>query len=73
MGAEQVVLAGNYPAHAQTFLDVRDTGFANYPEEVAVPGLTASINEHLMKVWQGKVPFEQGMTELQTLVDGKLG
>ncbi|MEU8319904.1 sugar ABC transporter substrate-binding protein [Nonomuraea sp. NPDC048881] len=72
-GAEQVVLAGNYPAHAQTFLDVRDTGFANYPEEVAVPGLTASINDHLMKVWQGKLGFEQGMTELQTLVDGKLG
>ncbi|NUR86364.1 MAG: sugar ABC transporter substrate-binding protein [Nonomuraea sp.] len=72
-GAEQVVLAGGYPAHAQTFLDVRDTGFANYGEEVSVPGLTAAINEHLMKVWQGKVPFDQGMTELQTIVDGKLG
>ncbi|GAA2771839.1 extracellular solute-binding protein [Nonomuraea dietziae] len=37
-GAEQVVLEDKYPAHAQTFLDVRDTGFANYAEEVSVPG-----------------------------------
>ncbi|MFI9558711.1 ABC transporter substrate-binding protein [Nonomuraea endophytica] len=71
-GAESVVLDG-YPEHAQTLIDVRDNGFANYPEEVAVPGLTADINEHLMKVWQGKVPFDQGMTELQKLVEGKLG
>ncbi|GII83367.1 ABC transporter substrate-binding protein [Sphaerisporangium siamense] len=68
-GAEQVVLDG-YPQHAQTFLDVRDTGFANYPDEVAVPGLTAAINDELLKVWTGKVPFDQGMTELQKAVDG---
>ncbi|MDR8411374.1 sugar ABC transporter substrate-binding protein [Nonomuraea sp. 3-1Str] len=72
-GAEQVVLADGYPKHAQTFIDVRDTGFANYPEEVAVPGLTAAINEHLMKMWSGKVGFDQGMTELQQLVQSKLG
>ncbi|MER7130889.1 ABC transporter substrate-binding protein [Streptosporangium saharense] len=72
-GAEQVVLEGDYPAHAQTFIDVRDTGFANYPEEVAIPGLTKDINDHLLKVWTGKIPFEQGMTELQALVDGKIG
>ncbi|MFF0311097.1 ABC transporter substrate-binding protein [Streptosporangium sp. NPDC004379] len=72
-GAEQVVLEGGYPAHAQTFLDVRDTGFANYPEEVAVPGLTKDINDLLLKVWTGKVAFDQGMTELQSLVDGKIG
>ncbi|MGW4420920.1 ABC transporter substrate-binding protein [Streptosporangium sp. NPDC004631] len=72
-GAEQVVLDDNYPAHAQTFLDVRNTGFANYPDEVAVPGLTKEINDHLLKVWTGKIPFERGMTELQSLVDGKIG
>jgi multiple sugar transport system substrate-binding protein len=71
-GAESIVLDG-YPEHAQTFIDVRDKGFANYPEEVAVPGLTADINEHLLKVWSGKVGFDQGMTELQKLVEGKLG
>lgn len=71
-GAESIVLDG-YPAHAQTFLDVRDTGYANYPEEVAVPGLTKEINDQLLKVWTGKIPFDRGMTELQALVNGKLG
>lgn len=70
-GAESLVLNG-YPAHAQTFLDVRDTGFANYAEEVGVPGLTADINDHLMKVWQGKLPVDQAMTDLQKLVEGRL-
>lgn len=71
-GAEQVVLEG-YPAHAQTFLDVRDTGFANYPEEVGVPGLTADINNRLMRLWTGKSGFDATMTDLDALVSGKLG
>ncbi len=71
-GAESVVLEG-YPAHAQTFIDTRDKGYANYPEEAAVPGLTASINELLLKLWTGKVGFEQAMTDLNALVAGKLG
>lgn len=71
-GAESLVLDG-YPAHAQTFLDVRDKGFANYAEEVAVPGLTASINDHLMKLWQGKVSLDEGLTELQKLVESSMG
>ncbi|MBL1101766.1 ABC transporter substrate-binding protein [Streptomyces coffeae] len=70
-GAESIVLDG-YPKHAQTFLDVRDTGFANYPDEVAVPGLTASINEQLLKVWTGKVAFGKGLTDLQALVDKEI-
>ncbi|GAA0707355.1 sugar ABC transporter substrate-binding protein [Dactylosporangium roseum] len=72
-GAESIVTSANYPPHAKTFLDVRDTGFANYPEEVAVPKLTADINDLLMKVWTGKVGFDEGMTQLQTLVSGRLG
>lgn len=72
-GAESIITESGYPEHAQTFLDVRDTGFANYPEEVAVPKLTADINDLLMKVWTGKIGFDEGMTQLQTMVDGKLG
>ncbi|WP_235583055.1 ABC transporter substrate-binding protein [Kitasatospora sp. Root107] len=72
-GAESLVTDGKYPAHAQTFLDVRDKGFANYPDEVAVPGLTKAVNDHLMKIWEGKVGFDEGMTQLQTLVDGLKG
>ncbi|WP_328967051.1 ABC transporter substrate-binding protein [Streptomyces sp. NBC_00239] len=72
-GAEGLVTDGNYPAHARTFIDVRDKGFANYPDEVAVPGLTKAVNDHLMKIWEGKLGFDEGMTELQSLVDGMTG
>ncbi|KJY34019.1 sugar ABC transporter substrate-binding protein [Streptomyces sp. NRRL S-495] len=72
-GAESLVTEGNYPPHAKTFLDVRDRGFANYPDEVAVPGLTKAINDQLMKIWEGKTGFDEGMTQLQTLVDGMKG
>ncbi|MFE6868100.1 ABC transporter substrate-binding protein [Kitasatospora sp. NPDC057692] len=72
-GAEDLVTEGDYPPHARTFLDVRDRGFANYPDEVAVPGLTKAISDQLMKIWEGKVGFDEGMTQLQTLVDGMKG
>ncbi|MFB7615903.1 ABC transporter substrate-binding protein [Kitasatospora sp. NPDC056181] len=72
-GAENLVTDGNYPAHAKTFLDLRDRGFANYPDEVAVPGLTKAINDQLMKIWEGKTGFDEGMTQLQALVDGMKG
>lgn len=71
-GAEDVVLEG-YPAHAKTFLDVRDTGFANYPEEVSVPGLTADINNSLMQLWTGKTSFDKAMADLDALVSSRLG
>nr|WP_202512797.1 sugar ABC transporter substrate-binding protein [Streptomyces sp. SID3343] len=71
-GAESVVMEG-YPAHAQTFVDTRDKGYANYPQEAAVPDLTANINDSLMKLWTGKVGFDQEMTDLNALVSGKLG
>ncbi|GAA3030057.1 sugar ABC transporter substrate-binding protein [Kitasatospora albolonga] len=72
-GADELVTEGNYPAHVKTFLDARDNGFANYPEEVAVPGLTKAINDQLMKIWEGKAGLDEGMTQLQTLVDGMKG
>ncbi|WP_406278074.1 ABC transporter substrate-binding protein [Embleya sp. NBC_00896] len=70
-GAESVVMEG-YPAHAQTFIDARNGGFANYPEEAGVPDLTASINDSLMKLWTDKVGFDQEMTDLTALVAAKL-
>ncbi|MFE2722075.1 ABC transporter substrate-binding protein [Kitasatospora sp. NPDC059327] len=72
-GAESVVTAGGYPAHARTFLDLRDKGYANYPDEVAVPGLTKAINDQLMKIWEGKTGFDEGMTQLRKLVGDMTG
>ena len=46
-GADEVVLEDNYPTHAQTFLDMRDIGFANYAAEGAVPG---TVDRHQRSV-----------------------
>jgi len=48
-GADQVVLGANYPAHAQTFIDLRDTGYASTTEEARVPGLSGLIFKPLDK------------------------
>ncbi|QOR71052.1 sugar ABC transporter substrate-binding protein [Ruania alkalisoli] len=52
-GADDVVLADGYPEHAQTFLDMRDMGFANYAAESTVPGLSTDINEAMLNLYQG--------------------
>lgn len=48
-GADSVVLSGNYPAHAQTFLDQRDSGYSSMVEEMRVPGLSGLIFKPLDK------------------------
>lgn len=52
-GADDVVLEDDYPAHAQTFLDMREIGFANYPAESTVPGLSTDINDAMLDLYQG--------------------
>lgn len=53
--AEEVVLEGNLPEHAQYFLDARDIGFALFPAEATTPALTTDIQTALEPVWlQGK-------------------
>ncbi|AZH77293.1 hypothetical protein CSX12_01905 [Microbacterium sp. Y-01] len=37
-GADDVVLEGDYPAHAQTFLDMRDIGFETTRRRPGSPG-----------------------------------
>jgi multiple sugar transport system substrate-binding protein len=52
-GADDVVLSDGYPEHAQTFLDMREIGFANYAAESTVPGLSTDINEAMLDLYQG--------------------
>lgn len=53
-GADEVVLADDYPAHAQTFLTMRDNGFVNYSEEAAVAGLSTDISDLFLALYEGK-------------------
>ena len=66
-GADEVVLDG-YPAHAQTFLDMRDRGFVNYAAEARVPGLSESISKKFLELYQGKATAQETLDAAADLV-----
>ncbi|WP_193597668.1 ABC transporter substrate-binding protein [Microbacterium sp. YJN-G] len=68
-GADEVVLEGGYPAHAQTFLDMRDIGFEDYPAEARVPGLPVAISEEFQKLYEGKADAQQTLDAIAGLVE----
>lgn len=70
-GADSVVLEGNYPAHAQTFLDMRNIGFENYPVESAVPGLSTDISDLFLNLYQGKATAKETLDAVAKLVAEK--
>ena len=72
-GADEVVLEDDYPAHAQTFLDMRDIGFANYAAEAAVPGLSTDISELFLALYEGKADAQATLDEVADLVVDKTG
>ncbi len=67
-GADSVVLEGNYPTHAQTFLDMRDIGFENYPVEATAPGLSSAISDLMLKLYQGKANAQDTLQSAADLV-----
>lgn len=66
-GADDIVLSGSYPAHAQTMLDMRDIGYSNFPTEAAVPDLSNQISvEFMQPLYEGK---SDAQTTLQAIAD----
>ena len=72
-GADEVVLEDGYPAHAQTFLDMRDIGFEDYAAEAKVPSLSTDISEIFLKLYQGKQDAQATLDEAAELVAEKSG
>ncbi|MFL4474114.1 ABC transporter substrate-binding protein [Paeniglutamicibacter sp. MACA_103] len=72
-GADEVVLEDNYPAHAQTFLDMRDIGFANYATEAAVPALSTDISDLFLELYQGKNDARGTLDKVAALIESKTG
>ena len=72
-GADEVVLEDGYPANAQTFLDMRDIGFANYAPEARVPGLSTDISDLFLKLYEGKADAQGTLDEVAALVAEKTG
>lgn len=67
-GADEVVLEGDYPAHAQTFLDMRDIGFEDYPAEARVPGLPVAVAEEFQKLYEGKTDAQSALDTIADVV-----
>ncbi|GAA1057927.1 sugar ABC transporter substrate-binding protein [Agromyces luteolus] len=70
-GADEVVLEDGYPAHAQTFLDMRDIGFEDYAPEARVPGLSTDISDLFLKLYEGKSDAQSTLDEVAGLVAEK--
>ncbi|WP_331436709.1 extracellular solute-binding protein [Gordoniibacillus kamchatkensis] len=71
-GADQVVLEGNLPAHAKTFLDARAIGYALTPKEAGVPGLSKVITDSLEALWLKGGTLEDGLKDLGTQANKKI-
>jgi len=72
-GADEVVLEDGYPAHAQTFLDMRDIGFEDYAAEAVVPGLSTDVSDLFLKLYEGKADAQGTLDAVADLVAEKSG
>ena len=70
-GADDVVLEGNYPAHATTFIEMRDIGFEDHPTEARVPGLSTDISEKMLELYSGKVDARTLLDDVAALIASK--
>lgn len=72
-GADEVVLEDGYPAHAQTFLDMRDIGFEDHPTVAAVPGLSTDISDLMLSLYEGKSDAQGTLDAIADLIASKSG
>ncbi|MET4639812.1 sugar ABC transporter substrate-binding protein [Mycetocola sp. 2940] len=70
-GADDVVLEDGYPAHAQTFLDMRDIGFEDHPTVAAVPGLSTDISDLMLSLYEGKSDAQSTLDTIADLIVSK--
>jgi multiple sugar transport system substrate-binding protein len=72
-GADGVVLEDGYPVHSQTFLDMRDIGFEDYPTEAVVPGLSTDVSDLFLKLYEGKAGTQDTLDAVAALIAEKTG
>jgi multiple sugar transport system substrate-binding protein len=68
-GADDIVLEG-YPAHAQEFITVRDAGYANFPSEARVPGLSGDISTAMQEMYEGRASVADTVAKVSDLIAG---
>jgi len=67
-GADSVVLDGNYPAHAKSFLDMTSAGFEDFAVEAKVPGLSSDVSTAMLSMYQGKTSPADTITAVAKLM-----
>jgi multiple sugar transport system substrate-binding protein len=71
-GADQVVMEGNLPEHAQYFLDARAIGFALSPFEAGIPGLSSDITSELEGLWLKNGDLKSTLKKLGEMANKKI-
>ena len=66
-GADDIVLEG-YPASAQEFISVRDLGYANFPSEARVPGLSGDISTAMQEMYEGRASVDETVAAISDLI-----
>jgi multiple sugar transport system substrate-binding protein len=71
-GADQVVLAGNDPQHAQYMIDARNIGFATFPSEMGTPGLSADIVSTFDPVFLRGADVQATLDKAATMINARI-
>jgi multiple sugar transport system substrate-binding protein len=71
-GADEVVLEGDLPEHAQFFLDAREVGYALWPEEAGIPGLSADITSEFEALWLKGGSLEDALQQMGEKANKKI-
>lgn len=69
-GADELVVEGGYPEHAQTMLDMRDMGYSNFAVEAAVPDLSTTIAvDHMLPLYAGSKDAATTLNDVAALIE----
>ncbi|WP_171814556.1 extracellular solute-binding protein [Arthrobacter dokdonensis] len=68
-GADSVVLEGNYPAHAKSFLEMTNTGFEDFATEAKMPGLSSDVSTAMLTMYQGKTSASDTIAAVAKLME----
>ncbi|MBO0795665.1 MAG: sugar ABC transporter substrate-binding protein, partial [Ktedonobacteraceae bacterium] len=71
-GPDQLVLEGNLPAHAQTFLDARNAGYALFPAEMGTPGLSDDIKTTFQNIWLKNADVKDTLGKISAMANPRI-
>lgn len=71
-GIDSIVTESGKPAHVASLIEMRDSGFSNFPAEAAVPDLSNTIaTEIMLPLYQGKMTSAEALKKAAELVAEK--